>query len=186
RGAARRVFAVRGFRGTTIADIAEEARIALGTIYLYFPSKEAVFAALNETLNDLISGAIADVAPEGSLRETVRRRVDNVFAVCARNRDLLRLVVLNTDPGSDVTLRLRRAADERLRPLVAEFERGVLAGALRPGDAAIMARLASGLVSIAVYQAFVLSDGEAADQYAAECAEMITAYVSPPPSPPVP
>ena len=50
--AARRVVAVRGFRGTTIADIAEEAEIALGTIYLYFTSKESVFAALNQQLRD--------------------------------------------------------------------------------------------------------------------------------------
>ena len=55
--AARRVFAARGFRGTTIADIADDAGIALGTIYLYFPSKEGVFAALNARLGELIAEA---------------------------------------------------------------------------------------------------------------------------------
>jgi len=60
--AARRVFAARGFRGTTIADVAEEAGTALGTIYLYFPSKEAVFGAL-----------------EGTIYEEARRQMGEAF-----------------------------------------------------------------------------------------------------------
>ena len=61
--AARRVFAERGFRGTTIADIAEAAKIALGTIYLYFSSKEDVFAALHQRFNEVIMRSTRDVLP---------------------------------------------------------------------------------------------------------------------------
>ncbi len=113
--AARRVFARQGFRGTTIADIAEEAGIALGTIYLYFPSKDDVFAALNEQLNELIAKALTDIEATGSLEEVVRARVNNVFAVCAENRDLVQLVVLNTDPESATVAAaatVRRGPDE--------------------------------------------------------------------------
>ena len=105
--AARRVFALRGFRGTTIADIAEEAGIALGTIYLYFASKDDVFAALNEQFNALIVAAMTNAPVGVSLDDTVRRRVDNVFNTCAANRDLVRLVVLNTDPDSSASKRMR-------------------------------------------------------------------------------
>lgn len=177
--AARRVFAGRGFRGTTIADIAEEARIALGTIYLYFPSKEAVFAALNEQLTDLITGAIADVPPEGSLEEIVRRRVENVFAVCGGHRDLVRLVVLNTDPESEVTRRLRQTYLDQIRPMVEEAKSAMDAGFVRDGDASMMTRLIIGVVSMALYQAFVLSDGTEAEAFADGCAEMINAYLRP-------
>lgn len=175
--AARRVFAARGFRGTTIADIAEEARIALGTIYLYFPSKETVFAALSEQLYRLIAAAISDVPAEVSLEETVRRRVDNVFSVCGSNRDLVRLVFLNTDPDSEVARRMRSTADARERPMMAEVERGIQGGVIREGDACIMTRLIIGLVAFAVYQAFVLSEGEDAEKYATASADMVTAYL---------
>ena len=177
--AARRVFAARGFRGTTIADIAEEARIALGTIYLYFASKEDVFAALNEQFNALIVAAMTDVPPAVSLEETVRLRVDNVFKACGENRDLVRLVVLNTDPDSAATRRMRESDAARNGPMVEAIRQAMAAGLVRQGDACIMTRLVHGLVSIAVYQVFVLSDGRDADKYREACGDMIVAYMTP-------
>lgn len=177
--AARRVFASRGFRGTTMADIAEEARIALGTIYLYFASKEDVFAALNDQLNALIAAAITGVPAASSLEETLRRRVDNVFEACGENRDLVRLVVLNTDPDSAATQRMRQADDARNGPMVEAIRSAIAGGQIRDGDACIMTRLVIGLVSIAVYQAFVLSDGRDADKYRAACGDMIVSYMKP-------
>jgi AcrR family transcriptional regulator len=177
--AARRVFAARGFRGTTIADIAEEAKIALGTIYLYFPSKEDVLGALSHRFWEMIVGAITDVPEARSLRETVGRRVDNVFETCQRNRDLVRLVVLNTDPESAVARRMRESEDGRAQPMVDALKLAMDQGTIRQGDPAIMAKLISGLVSIAVYQAFVLSDGSDAEAYSSACAEMALAYLTP-------
>lgn len=177
--AARRVFAARGFRGTTIADIAEEAGVALGTIYLYFPSKQTVFAALNEQFNRLITDAVTSVAPTGSLEQTTRLRVKSVFDACGQNRDLIRLVVLNTDPDSEVARRMRDSSHERAKPLTLELQRAMEAGAVRAGDARIITHLVTGLVSIAVYQAFVVSNGEDAEEYATACADMLNAYLQP-------
>lgn len=177
--AARRVFAERGFRGTTIADIAEAAGIALGTIYLYYPSKEDVFAGLNQQLAEVISGAISDGVADTSLADAVRRRIGNVFSTCAGNRDLVRLVVLNTDPESAAARRMREAGEARNRPLIAGIERFMTDGLIRHGDARIVTNLIVGLVSIAVYQAFVISDGSDAAKYRDACAEMIIAYLTP-------
>src|SRR5688500_16252429 len=44
--AALRVFAKKGFAAARIDDIAAEAGIAKGTVYLYFDSKEAMFKGL--------------------------------------------------------------------------------------------------------------------------------------------
>jgi len=44
--AAKKVVAVNGFRKTTMNQIAEEAEISPGTIYLYFKSKEELFSSL--------------------------------------------------------------------------------------------------------------------------------------------
>ena len=48
--AALEVFAEKGFAAARMEDIAARAGAAKGTLYLYFPSKEAVFEALVRTL----------------------------------------------------------------------------------------------------------------------------------------
>jgi AcrR family transcriptional regulator len=45
-GAALKVFTRRGYYGTTMADIAREARVSYGLAYHYFRSKDALFAEL--------------------------------------------------------------------------------------------------------------------------------------------
>ena len=46
--AAKKVFAMRGFAGATISDIARQAEIGKGTVYEYFNSKEDLFFAVFE------------------------------------------------------------------------------------------------------------------------------------------
>jgi AcrR family transcriptional regulator len=49
--AARSLFLRYGVRRTSMDDVAREAGIAKGTVYLYFSSKDAVFAALAEEMS---------------------------------------------------------------------------------------------------------------------------------------
>ena len=49
--AAVRVFARRGFGKATVAEIAEEAGVAAGTIYIYFEGKEDLFMSIPELIN---------------------------------------------------------------------------------------------------------------------------------------
>jgi AcrR family transcriptional regulator len=45
--AAERLLSHYGFAKTTVADIAKEARVGVGTVYLEFSSKEAIVATLS-------------------------------------------------------------------------------------------------------------------------------------------
>jgi AcrR family transcriptional regulator len=45
--AAKKVFSEKGFRWATMADIAREAELSAGTLYLYFRHKEELYAALS-------------------------------------------------------------------------------------------------------------------------------------------
>src|SRR5580658_1642295 len=61
--AAEAVFAERGFHGARIQDIAERARIAVGTVYNHFEQKDDVLSAL---LEERTEGLLAQVrAREG-------------------------------------------------------------------------------------------------------------------------
>jgi AcrR family transcriptional regulator len=79
-GAAKKVFALKGYHATTIADIARAAQLSYGSIYWYFDSKDALFHALVESearaLRDHVTAALlstpAPEAPEAPFREAVR------------------------------------------------------------------------------------------------------------------
>jgi len=57
--AARRLFAANGFAATTTRDIAQGAEIATGTLFNYFPAKEAIVANLAA---EAIAGVERDLA----------------------------------------------------------------------------------------------------------------------------
>jgi TetR/AcrR family transcriptional regulator, repressor of fatR-cypB operon len=62
--AALRCFVERGFHGTSMPDIAERAGIAAGTIYHYFPSKEALVNTLFRTWKAEIAQRVFAAFPQ--------------------------------------------------------------------------------------------------------------------------
>jgi AcrR family transcriptional regulator len=62
--AAIKLFAERGYQETTVQDIATEAQVATGSVYIYFPSKEAVLYAVNERFYDGLTERMADVVEQ--------------------------------------------------------------------------------------------------------------------------
>lgn len=65
--AALRLFAERGFDGTTIEDIAHAARVTVGTVYRYFPDKAGLLAELvHQAATPLV-----DLSPVAELRQAL-------------------------------------------------------------------------------------------------------------------
>ncbi len=63
--AAQVVFARHGFRQTSMAMVAEEARLTRQALYHHFESKEALFAALVDLLQDEALAAAKEAAAKG-------------------------------------------------------------------------------------------------------------------------
>src|SRR5688500_10313296 len=57
--AARVEFGARGFSDSSIVGITTRARVALGTFYTYFDSKDALFAALVRDMSARVRDAVA-------------------------------------------------------------------------------------------------------------------------------
>ena len=53
--AAKRVFSVSGFSKSTMEDIAREAELSPGTIYLYFKNKDELYASLSVRILQYLS-----------------------------------------------------------------------------------------------------------------------------------
>ena len=64
--AARRLFTERGYAGTGREDIAAAAGVTRGALYHHFASKEALFRAVVEELEQEMTTKVATVAMEGA------------------------------------------------------------------------------------------------------------------------
>ena len=77
--AAAHIFHEQGYAAATTNDIADEARVSIGSLYQYFPNKDALLAALTRRhiesatagLADLLGRLRADAGFERILREVV-------------------------------------------------------------------------------------------------------------------
>jgi AcrR family transcriptional regulator len=177
--AAQSVFARKGFDGATIADIARAAGVASGTVYLYYESKIELFAALNARLWEVVISAMRDAIAPPDVRGGTRARVHAVFTTANQHRNLLRLVFLNPDPRTEVARRMSNADEARVQPLVDILQGGMDAGTVRRAEPAMLARLISSLVIIALYQCFIQRDGEDVHAYEDMVTEMIVGALTP-------
>ena len=85
--AARRLFGEGGYEGTTTRDIARAAEIASGTLFNYFPTKEAIVACL---ANDATEDAIDAVRSGESGAETLEEALFALVAAGLRRMKHLR------------------------------------------------------------------------------------------------
>src|SRR3954465_13004207 len=60
--AGRRLFGDCGFRGTSVEDLAREARVTTGALYHHFPTKTALFEAVFEQAHTDMMSASTEAA----------------------------------------------------------------------------------------------------------------------------
>jgi TetR/AcrR family fatty acid metabolism transcriptional regulator len=108
--AALRVFAGRSYAAARISDIAAEAGVGKGTVYLYFDSKEDLLMGVFEACVDDMLSMIDDLAISGvSPTEGLRAFFDGALRLVASNVELIDLFEQRIFFSSD-TLRARGAA----------------------------------------------------------------------------
>ena len=95
--AAARVFAAQGYAAGTTNRIAEAAGVSVGSLYEYFPNKDALLVALMEAHiaegQALLEQAATSVTARSlPLRSAVRQLVEAMIALHARDRALHRVL----------------------------------------------------------------------------------------------
>jgi AcrR family transcriptional regulator len=89
--AALRVFARRGYEGSSIRDLAAEARVASGLLYHYFPSKQAILEALFARSGALVMQAFAEAAAATDVRSRLARLLTSSARLVRQNEELYRV-----------------------------------------------------------------------------------------------
>jgi AcrR family transcriptional regulator len=144
--AALDVFAEKGFAAARMEDIAARAGASKGTVYLYFPSKEAVFEALvRSALVPNVERAEAMAAGHDGPVAPLLRRFLAMLAGIVRDPRLVvlpRLVVGELHRFPDLARFYKATVVDRALGLVAAMHRrGVERGEFRPQDSDAVARL---------------------------------------------
>jgi len=135
----RELFSRYGLRKTTVEEITRAAGIAKGTFYLFFPSKEALYA---EVLISVIPDMLKTLLERSfGVAEDVRE------ALVLYQKELVRLIeedelvrAITTDRGSWENLlsmnltEYRRRAFESLEPLVNKIREAQARGEMVEGD----------------------------------------------------
>jgi AcrR family transcriptional regulator len=133
--AAEHLFAVIGYETTSTNQIAAEAHTSIGSLYQFFPNKEAVLRALvarsQEQMRDVLDSAFAsDPRDELPPDELLDRMLDPLIALYARGYRMLALFVAlpRTGDGAqagqplveEIVLRLDARVARRMPGLSAE------------------------------------------------------------------
>lgn len=161
-GAARTVFAEKGYGAAAVAEIAARAGVVEGTVYSYFESKRALLVAVmksffEELIAETESGLRAVRGTDNRLRYIIRRHLETFVS----DPGLCRVIIREARP--DVALYDEAILDLNRRYTglaLAVLEQGVASGELRsdlvPG---IVRDLVYGGIEHAVWR-FVFTDGE--------------------------
>jgi TetR/AcrR family fatty acid metabolism transcriptional regulator len=133
--AAVRVFARKGYYNSRVSDIAREAGIAAGTIYLYFKTKDDILVTLFRCkMADFVDTVRKAIAVEPDAARKVRRLVSLHFRILEENPELAEVVQVELRQGQKF---FRGASSQEIGAYFAligsVLEEGVAEGRFRSG-----------------------------------------------------
>ena len=166
--AAKKVFAKKGYHEATIAEIATEAELAQGTIYLYFESKDHLFFSLIEEKIDELTEAVSEVI-ESDEEDTIKK-IENVVRMqlefFENDKDFFTL--LSSEKSHRFDLHIKAEQKQWLRQryhgyvsLVAKpIEMAIKEGKLKAMDKDKLAYALIGMVSSLISQSILMGEEE--------------------------
>ena len=190
--AATELFRERGFETTTVQAVAAAAGMAAGTVYLYFPSKEAILTALQE---DFEAGLIDRFAENSeavlqeedatgevvTYQEVVSRLIDGVVDFSLEHRAEAEVIArhlgrVSISPDNRL---LRGPLTELLTRVIRE---GINQGYVDSSDAEMAAYLLNTASSTAIGHAIAFEDENALERVVRACKELYIKALAPSPS----
>lgn len=132
--AAARVFAGRGYHGTSTQDIADALGLRQASLYYYFPSKEAALERVCEHgVDGFVQAAQSIQKSAGTPREKLERLIASHLAPLDKRRDYVRVFINERRYLPEASRkRIGRASRKLERIFQQVIEAGIAEGAFRP------------------------------------------------------
>jgi TetR/AcrR family fatty acid metabolism transcriptional regulator len=152
RDAAMRVVARKGYDHVTVQDIADEAGIAKGTVYLYFKSREDILEkTMTSSFEEFHERMAAAIAGGGAFAAVIERVVRAQLEYFEERQEFFRLYLAMAEPLGERRLKKHAAYRTHIAQLTAMIEAAKSNGEVRaaPADRAAIV-LASTIRDIAL------------------------------------
>ncbi len=171
--AARKIFAMKGYEDTTIAEIAEDAGIAVGTVYLYFGNKRDIYTSVSLDWATLLAAAFEDPTIAAlPIEQVPRAMIEATFRICRQDSDMMSL--FQVDIQSEEEIRKHKAADELITGIIDNFFRQAIArGQLAPFDTEVSTKIIFGMVHSVLFECFCVEGGEREELYRERTIELV-------------
>lgn len=177
--AAEKEFGEKGFHDAAISSITQRAGVALGTFYVYFDSKEAIFRALVTYMGRLTRQWIASRIGESPDRLTAERRGISAFIDFVRSHSNLYQIVseaqfVAVDAFREYYSVFSDAYRQNLQDAADE-------GDIRAGDYEVWAWALIGMNVFLGMRFAAWDDSRSSDDLAEAAADLIASGILPPP-----
>ena len=121
-----------GFNGLAVHKLAKEAKMAAGTVYLYFKDKDSVIAEVRLWLTKQVADIIQkDVLPDQSLYERYETMCHNVWSIGGSQLGLLQSRLQYESLPSPLSKEIRNLEKNLFDRLLNVFEEGRQSGELK-------------------------------------------------------
>lgn len=149
--AAIQVFSKQGYSKTSVSEIIEEAKVARGTFYLYFKSKDELFDALLDHLMVTVSRNIAAIGHSLNSTEDpvahIRHQASDLIITITSNRLLLKILFLDAQNiDSPFISKLQTYFDQLSLIIKHQLDRQMHEGFLRTFQTEVAARCILGSI----------------------------------------
>ena len=187
--AAVQLFHERGFDATTVQHIAAAAGMATGTVYLYFPSKEAVLLALHADFHAGMQARL-EATFEAIYAQVEREDLDNDAALRLMVGEMVETVVafVRAEPTRTAVIcryvprvhtGIEDAHDHSAQYLAAAIELGIAEGRVHVSDPQMAALLLEAAISGPLSSMIVDGNTAEMDRLAAQAKEFFFKALSP-------
>ncbi len=171
--AARILFAKKGYEDTTIADIAREAGVAVGTVYLYFRNKRDIYTAVALDMEALIADAFhAPELLELPFEHILKGLVDKIFRISREHKSLMALLQIDIQSAEE-GVQHEHSHQQEKSALAAIFRHAIEKGELAPFNTELYAQMLFHIGHDVLHQCFGVENGEREDMYHAYLLEFV-------------
>jgi AcrR family transcriptional regulator len=146
------LFAEHGIEATRVSDIAQRAGVAQGLLYHYFPSKDALLAAIIERHGPLrMLADVLETPTDRPARETLLTLGMRLYALAQERRTLLQLIVREIIWRPETRGVGMAVREQALTMLARYLQSRVAAGELRPHDSLVVGQTLASAIIVVVF-----------------------------------
>jgi len=172
--AARKVFARKGFAESIVDDIAAEAGIAKGTIYIYFASKKDIYnSLLHQDMEALKCGMLERMDAAPTLREKIVEFALARLENAETNREIFRIMDTQSAHISITRSQYRDWLQAPVAHLAAAIEEAANTGKVKPVSSEKIAWAVADLSRGAIVRRLLGSTDATLPQEAAFIADLV-------------